>query len=189
MNFEALLFVAAGIVLVGAWAVFQARRKRKRFTAVPLVMLGSAGEPDGRVIRLTGTVRAVEPLVSGPYTGRECVVVIAERWDVGSRFQRRIDRVVRETTFSIDDATGVARVIVGRIDYVDDLVPVQVATSGPDRVFGAGVIASSLDSRSGEQVREYVIQPGDRVTCLGVLRRGADGEFELEATAVTTALS
>jgi hypothetical protein len=152
----------------------------RRVNSAPMVPLGELAGREGQTVRVTGVVHADgSQLVSGPYTGIEGVVAIGERWENTSRGDRfrRLDRAVRDTPFAISNGTDSVRVVVGNVDYVVDLAEAKVATSGPNRVFGAGVIAANLNN--AQSTLEGVIKPGDHVTAAGLLQRGASGGLEL----------
>lgn len=177
----ALTFILMGVLAAITSAIVAGRRAAtlRRLNAVPEVPIASAviGQP----VRITGTVAADGPeRVVGAFSGSPGVIAVSERWELTSRGQRlrRLDRSVRATPFVLEDASG--RVVVAADDAVEvavEVSPTKVATSGPNRVFGAGVIAANLNGT--QETLEGVIPIGARVSASGVLRRRDDGTLEL----------
>ncbi len=135
----------------------------------------------GNVVRLVGTTTLDgDARVAGPFSGTPCVIAVGERWEKTSRGQRvrRLERSVRASSFVLEDATGRVRIVANEsVEVVVLLAPVTVATSGPNRVFGAGILAANLDKT--QEILEGVIVSGARVTAFGLLQKGVDGTLEL----------
>ena len=180
MSAGVLGFIAISIMaaIAGGIAAARVAKQRRRVRAVPAFTLATA--PAGDRVRITGVVRAGDALVAGPYSGAQAVAAVGERWELtstGRRF-RRLDRQVRAETFFLDDGTGSARVVATHVDCVIRLVPAKVATSGPGRVFGAGVLAANLSAMQNQETVEGLVKAGDRVSVVGILGRNGS-ELEL----------
>ncbi|HEY0253776.1 MAG TPA: CshA/CshB family fibrillar adhesin-related protein [Kofleriaceae bacterium] len=175
-------------IVIGALAAISAAvaANRKAGTlsqlhAVPSVTVAAASV--GQAVRLTGLVAGDgEQRVTGAFSGTPGVIAVSERWEKTTRGQRlrRLDRTLRGTPFILEDETGRVRVIADdSVEVVVDLVPAQIATSGPNRVFGAGVMAANMNQTT--ETLEGVIAVGARVTVSGTLRKHDDGTLELVA--------
>jgi hypothetical protein len=174
------LLVLGGVAAIsGAVVALRKASALRRFHRIPEATI--AGASTGQVVRLTGSVVAEgEARVSGAYSGTPGVVAVSERWEKTSRGQRlrRLDRSVRATPFILEDPTGRVRVLADeKVEAILDLAVAKVATSGPNRVFGAGVLAANLNDT--QETIEGVIAIGQRVMVSGVLHKRDDGTLEL----------
>ena len=183
MSATVLTLVILGGLAVLSSAIVAIRKAStlRQLHRIPEAKVTSAAV--GQAVRLIGSVVADgDARVSGAYSGTPGVVAVSERWEKTSRGQRlrRLDRSVRATPFILEDSTGRVRVIADdKIEAVVDLVVAKVATSGPNRVFGAGVLAANLNDT--QETIEGVIGVGQRVTVSGVLQKRDDGTLELVA--------
>jgi E3 Ubiquitin ligase len=177
----ALTFLLMGVLAAISSALALRRRAAtlRRLNAAPEVLIASAIA--GQAARITGTVAADgSERVAGAFSGAPGVIAVSERWELTSRGQRlrRLDRSVRATPFVLEDASGRVRVVADdSVDVVVEVVPAKIATSGPNRVFGAGVLAANLNPT--QETSEGVIAIGARVSASGMLRRRDDGTLEL----------
>ena len=158
------VLVALAGVVVGVIAL---KKPRTQVVAIPL-----ASAQEGLVC-VEGVVTGDET-EAGPLSGTPCLVAVSERWGLSSRGNRvqLVDRQVRLAPFTIDDGSGKARVDVAAAHVELVTLPVKVATGGPNRVFGAGVLAANLERMGNHEAAEAVVRAGDRITVIGVLTRG-----------------
>lgn len=189
-SYAALAVVSAVAVAYVGW------RRSRRIAAlrrVPVAKLATA-EPGTRV-RITGAVAPVGELTSAPFSGRPCLAAVGERWELSPRGEpmRCLERQARTATFTIDDASAVARVIADPVRCELTTAPAKITTSGPSRPFGAGVLAANMERLGNHQIREGLVTDGARVTVVATLRRTDAGELELvgstaEPVTITDAL-
>ena len=88
-----LVFVVLSVVGAAAAAVYARRTARTlaQLTRTPVVSIESLGSlADGAVARVTGTVSAAGKPEMAPYSGRECLAAIYERWALGTSGKQRV---------------------------------------------------------------------------------------------------
>jgi len=179
-SYAALAVVSAALVAYAGW------RRSGRIAAlrrVPAATLATA-QPGVRV-RITGAVTRVGDLAAAPFSGRPCIAVVGERWELSPRGDpmRCLERQARAATFTIDDGSAVARVIADPVRCELTTQPTKIATSGASRPFGAGVLAANMERLGNHQIREGLVTDGARVTVVATLRRTDAGELELVGSA------
>jgi hypothetical protein len=173
-------------VLSAVFVAYAGWRRSGRIAAlrrVPAATLASAQA--GTRVRVTGAVAKAGELTSGPFSGTPCIAALGERWELSSRGDpmRCVERQARAATFTIDDGSAVARVITDHITCELATVPTKIATSGPSRPFGAGVLAANMERMSNHQLREGLVHAGARVSVIATVRRTEAGELELHGSA------
>jgi hypothetical protein len=179
IGFIVLTAIASVIV-----AIQQARKasRRTKLARLAVVTIGSLA-PSDATIRVIGSARAVDAsTVAGPYSGRPALGAVFERWgtSMGRRVQR-LDRQVRHTPFLVEDETGSILLDLSHADLQLELQPATLATSGPTRVFGAGIIAANQQAE--QENLEGLVVAGDRITVAGRVVRTPDGGLALAGTA------
>jgi E3 ubiquitin ligase len=146
-----------------------AQHKKLRRVAVAKI---AALAPGPQLVRVVGTVRSADgTTTSGPYSGTPAVAAVFERWD--SQHIQRLDRQVRHVPFVVEDDTGSVQVALDQVDFALQLLPVKLAETGPNRVFGAGIIAANREA-AGDTL-ECVVKPGDRIAVVGYVYARAEG--------------
>lgn len=195
MHYEWLIPVDVVTLLVGGYlgvvnallgGLSGASGREKALRAVPVVPLATiaTAEPDGLVF-VEGTVATQGEQVRGPLTGR--TAVWAETWVHVTRPSERgpmLARTARATDvvpFVVEDGHG-GRVRVepegGALENGRTLEQRSCASGDFDGYQAALARAGvTVGPREDASVVEDVLRPGERVTVLGVVRRG-DGYRE-----------
>lgn len=164
------------VAAAGAWTGLRAvrrrlerRRVRKELRALPAL---EAGTPDGAQVKVTGVVRAIEPLTA-PLSGRSCVVFRA-RAEIpvprGSNYPAPIGQRVESlelTPFTIDRGTDGTVIVDGSHALLD--LPALTDTV-PERceqfLVGRGL---TLREASSAKFEETIVEAGMTITVTGLL--------------------
>jgi hypothetical protein len=184
MSGAGISFIVLTAIAAVVAAIHQVRKasQRTKLSRIAAVTIGSLA-PSDAAVRVRGTVRAVDVTkVAGPYSGRPALGVVFERWamSMGRRVQR-LDRQVRHTPFLVEDDTGSIVLDLAHADFQLELHPAALASAGPTRVFGAGIIAANQQAEQDNL--EGLVIAGDRITAAGRVVRGPDGRLALVGTA------
>jgi hypothetical protein len=184
---QEMIMLAAVAINLGWWAVRYARQSGARARlAVRRQAVSRVIDAREGLVRLDGTVVAVDPLLEAPLGGQPCVFFDFLIEDL-SRRARPIARQFRGVSFAIDDGTGRAMVTFRDAGPSPPLIegPRDVCCAIPrerarrNGVFGradpriavlmerAGIPTPGVIFPHRLQVREGVIVPGDRISVVG----------------------
>jgi hypothetical protein len=165
-----IFVVAVGSATVGATRRFLERRRARR-ELVTKPVLGPAS-PDGAVVRVTGIVRAIEPL-SAPLSGRECVVFRARvdttNWIVRRGGGHGVHEWLELTPFLLDRGEQGTVRVEGSHALLD--LPATVLRV-PDRLRRDQFLARmGARTKHGARARyeETLVEPGMRVSIAGLV--------------------
>ncbi len=169
----AWLAVAAAGVWTGLRAVrrrLERRRARKELLALPAL---ASGTPDGAQVKITGGVRAIEPLTA-PLSGRACVVFRA-RAEIptagGASYPAPIQKRFEHfelSPFAIDRGTDGTVIVDGShalldLPAVTDTIPELCETF----LVGRGL---SVRDASSARFEETIVEAGMTITVTGLLQ-------------------
>ncbi|HEX8110210.1 MAG TPA: GIDE domain-containing protein [Kofleriaceae bacterium] len=158
-------------LVVGVPRLLRQTARQKKLRKIAVAKIGTLA-PGPHIVRVVGTARAVgAATTAGPYSGTPGVAAVFERWD--SQRIQRLDRQVRHVPFVVEDETGSVQIALEHADFALELLPVKLAETGPNRVFGAGIIAANREA-AGDTL-ECVVKPGDRLAVVGYVYARPDG--------------
>jgi len=134
----------------------------------------------GAVMQLPGS----EEFVTGPCSGERALAIVYERYEIErTRYERRRilrDRIVRHVPFALEDDSGVIGIDLAHATLSLKMVEVEVAKQGPNRVFGADIIAANQDGQTENM--EGGVVPGNRLSITGRVTRSPSGVLVLSGT-------
>ena len=142
--------------------MFEQRKRRKAIEQAPDLI---ATTPDGAIARITGIVRVHDKTLLAPASGRICVVYALDvidmaptegSWQAESRFE-----TVDAIAFAIDNCI-IDSVFVALVDIEAEPIE-QLSELWDDYCLDRGLQAGA--------VREAIIEPGERVTVVGMVER------------------
>lgn len=179
--------IIIGIVVVGtivrvAFDTDAASAAAKDLARMPATKVSALA--DGARARVEGAaVMTGDDFVTAPYSGKPALVVVYERYSSDGRHERGtlLDRQVRHTPFAVDDGSGSITLDFTHARFTLAMSPAELAQRGPNRVFGADIIASNRLA-GGELNDEGGVVPGSRLSVRGTVRRSADGGLVLGGT-------
>jgi len=171
------LIAWAAVAAAGVWSGFRALRRRferrrvqKELRALPAL---EAGTPDGAQVKVTGVVRALEPLTA-PLSGRACVVFRA-RVEIpttgGANYPASIQKrfeLLELSPFAIDRGTDGTVLVDGSHALLD----VPVVTDTVPELCEKFLVGRGLTVRDASAARfeEMIIEPGMTITVTGLLQ-------------------
>lgn len=168
----AMLAVAGASAAVGAvHKLAERRRVRRELESRPAL---DPDAPEGAVVRVTGVVRAIEPLTA-PLTGRACVVYRA-RADATNWWLRGVSRQgLREEVvvapFVIDRGDE-GTVLIDGTHALLDLEPVELGEHDRHRrehfLLAHGI---SLREATRARFEEIIVEPGATVSVVGLMMK------------------
>lgn len=131
----------------------------------------------GTHVRVIGTAHAIGEPLTGPHTGKPCLVYEAHAYDADGELRMMYGGV----TFRLQDDTGT---IVVAVEHVKrDLAP-ELTLTAP-RGFGAGVIArnAALADESVPALWESALRPEAQVAVTAIVALDDRGDLVLAGTA------
>lgn len=165
------------VAAAGAWTGVRAlrrrlerRRARKELGALPAL---EAGTPDGAQVKVTGVVRAIEPLTA-PLSGRACVVFRA-RAEIptsgGANYPAPIQKrfeLLELSPFAIDRGTDGTVLVDGSHALLD----LPVVTETIPELCEKFLVGRGLTVRDAASARfeETILEAGMTITVTGLLQ-------------------
>jgi len=171
------LIALTALAAAGVWTAIRAlrrrverRRVRKELRALPAL---EAGTPDGARVKVTGVVRAIEPLTA-PLSGRACVAfrARAEIPTLGGAtyptpIQNRFE-LLEMSPFTIDRGTDGTVLVDGSHSLLDlPVVTDTVAELCEKFLVGRGL---TVRDASSARFEETILEAGMTVTVTGLLQ-------------------
>lgn len=162
--------VAVTSAAIGATRrLLERRRARRELRTKPVL---GPSSPDGAVVRVTGVVRAIEPLTA-PLSGRACVVyrarVDASPWLVRGAARKGVHEQLELTPFLIDRGEQGTVLVEGEHALLD--LPVVVIGTADRLRREQFLLRHGVAVKEAARARfeETLVEPGMRITVAGLM--------------------
>lgn len=185
MEVIVVLGVVVALTAFAYWRPNPVPALRKELERIPATEIGALveGAQGVRVIGAAVQLEGSEEYVTGPYSGRPGLAIVYERYAVHGKYRRLelLDRQVRHVPFALADHTGTILLDLTHVRFGLDMAIAELGDRGPNRIFGASVVASN--QLGTEQHEEGGVVPDNELTVKGRVVRRPDGTLVLAGTA------